>query len=248
MVSVPRAHDCYGYLPGLGKLEKPERYFAWYQPNPGARFVEPQESKTAPFHLHECDAGGRELAQRDHPQRPYPVASYAKAFFGLVTPMTEVATLVRLSQSLRWEGRSKRSTHQPVILDYLENMRYFVPGTSRFEVTPGALIPGYVALILVSAAASALGCFVLARRYAFSRARGIGWALLGLFFGWVGLVLMLVLQEWPARVSCPNCCKLRVATRDTCEYCGALHQPPAHDGTEILEASATVEQVALTAS
>ncbi len=59
MVSVPRAHDCYGYVVALGKLEKPERYFAWYQPNQGARFVEPQESKTAPFHLHEYDAGGR---------------------------------------------------------------------------------------------------------------------------------------------------------------------------------------------
>jgi hypothetical protein len=235
MVSVPRAHDCYGYLPGLGKLEKPERYFAWYQPNPGARFVEPQESKTAPFHLHEYDAGGRELTHRDHPQRPYPAASYAKAFFGLVTPMTEVATLVRLSKSLRSEGRSQRSTRQPVILDYLENMRYFVPGTSRFERTPGGLIPGYVALLLLSAAASALGCFVLARRSAFSRARRIGWALLGLVFGWVGLVLMLVLQEWPARVSCPECRQLRVVTRETCEHCGALHASPAADGTEIFE-------------
>ena len=65
----------------------------------------------------------------DHPQRPYPAASYAKAFFGLVTPMTEVATLVGLSQSLRSEARLKGSTRKPVLLDYLENMRYYVPGT-----------------------------------------------------------------------------------------------------------------------
>ena len=79
-------------------------------------------------------------------------------------------------------------------------------------MTPSGLIPGYVALILLSAAASAFGCFVLARRYAFSRGRCIGWALVGFFFGWVGLVLMLVLQEWPARVACPKCRKLRVVT------------------------------------
>ena len=28
MVSMPRVHDCYGYLLALGKLEKPERNFA----------------------------------------------------------------------------------------------------------------------------------------------------------------------------------------------------------------------------
>ena len=67
-------------------------------------------------------------------------------------------------------------------------------------------------------------------------------ALLGLVFGWVGLVLMLVLQEWPARVSCPECRKLRVVTRVVCEHCGALHAPPAADGTEIFEQT---EQAAL---
>ena len=75
--------------------------------------MEPQESKAAPFHLHEYDAGGRELAHRDHPQRPYPAASYAKAFFGLVTPMTEVAILARLSQSLRSEGHTKPAHASP---------------------------------------------------------------------------------------------------------------------------------------
>ncbi len=124
-------------------------------------------------------------------------------------------------------------------------MRYFVPGTSRFEGTRDGLIPGYVALILLSAAACALGCFVLARRSAFSRARRIGWALVGLVFGWVGLVLMLVLQEWPARVSCPECRKLRVVTRETCEYCGAPHAVPAPDGTEIFEPMAATPVAAL---
>ena len=39
----------------------------------------------------------------------------------------------------------------------------------------------------------------------------------------------------PARVSCPECRKLRVVTRETCERCGALHAAPALDGKEIFE-------------
>ena len=74
-------------------------------------FVEPQESKTAPFDLHQYDAGGHELAHQHHPQLPYPAASYAKAFFGLVTPMTEAATLVGVSQYLRSEARGRQ--HAP---------------------------------------------------------------------------------------------------------------------------------------
>jgi hypothetical protein len=248
VVSFPRAHDCYGSIVDMGRLENPERYYAWYWPYPGAFFVGPDESKTRPFDLHEYDASGRELAHHHDPQLPYPAASYAKAFFGLVTPMTEAATLVGVARYLRSEGRSQRSTHQPLLLESLDNTGYYIPGTSRFEHTAGALIPTYISLILLSAAASALGCILLARRHAFSRARRIGWALIGFFFGWVGLLLMLAVQEWPARVACPKCRKLRVVTRDRCEHCAAPHATPAPDGTEIFESTANVEQVALTAS
>ena len=170
-VSMPRAHDCYGYL-ARWESWKNRRIFCLVSTESRGSFrgAPGVQDRAIPSARIRCR--GARAAHRDHPQRPYPAASYAKAFFGLVTPMTEVATLVRLSHSLRSEGRSKRSTHQPVLLDYLENMRYFVPGTSRFEGTPGGLIPGYVALILLSAAASALGCFVLARRSAFSRRAG----------------------------------------------------------------------------
>ena len=118
---------------------------------------------------------------------PYPADSYAKALFGAVTPMTEAAALVGASRYLRWEARRKGSTRKPVLLDYLENSRYYIPGTSAFEVTPSGLVPGYLALIVLSAAASAIGCWLLARRYAFSRGRsivlGTRWLLL-----WLGRV------------------------------------------------------------
>jgi hypothetical protein len=76
---------------------------------------------------------------------------------------------------------------------------------------------------------------MLARRYAFSRARCIAWALCGLLFGPIGLLLMLTLQDWPARIACHSCRKPRLVTSEHCEHCGAAHAAPAPDGTEIFD-------------
>ena len=60
--------------------------------------AEPAEFKSTPFHFHEYDTSGRELAHRSFLLLPYPAASYAKALFGAVTPMTEAAALVGASR------------------------------------------------------------------------------------------------------------------------------------------------------
>jgi hypothetical protein len=161
--------------------------------------------------------------------------------------MTEAAALVGASRYLRWEARRNGSNRKPVLLDYLENSRYYIPGTSRYEEAPSGLVRGYIGLIVLSGAASAMGCWLLACRYAFSRGRSIVWALVGFFFGCVGWLLMRVLQEWPARVSCPNCRQLRVVTRGRCEHCDGLHAPPASDGTEIFESASAPRHATLTA-
>jgi hypothetical protein len=247
LVSFPRVQDRDGRLVDLGKLDNPVRYYAWHYPSPEASLQGPEESKAAAFDLHEYDANGRELVHRHDRQLPYPEASYAKALFGLATPMTEAAALVGVSQYLRSEWRSNGSRHLPVLLESLANTRYYIPGTSPVEETPAGLIPGYIGLIMLSAAASALACFWLTRRYAFPRAASIGWVLVGCLLGWVGLVLMLALNEWPARIACPKCLKLRVVTREACEHCGATHAVPATDGTEILELATTLPCLALSA-
>jgi hypothetical protein len=246
LVSVPRAFDRekHGYV-YAGLLERPERYYVWYQT--WQMLLEPEEFKTTPSYLLEYDAVGRELSRQTIPPVPFPAVSHAQALFGLVTAMTESATLVGTTQFLRSQERMKGSTHKSIFLRSLEKSSYYIPGTARYKVTPSGLVPGYIALILLSAAASALGCFVLARRYGFSSARSISWALCGFLFGWVGLALMLALQEWPARITCPKCRKLRVVTRATCEHCGALHAPPAADGTEIFEPTAAAPHAILAA-
>jgi hypothetical protein len=251
VASLPRALDCEKYGPVfVGQFEDPHRYFVWYHLRLWLR--EPEEYMADPSHLFEYDDTGRELARRTVPPFPYPTSSEAEALYGPVTPMAEAATLVGASRFVRSVDRSKGSTQKSSLNDYLEGIQYYIPGTSTLAtaLSPAAkpsvgLIFGYISLIILSAVASALGCIVLARRCAFSRARNIGWSLIGFTFGWVGLVLMLALQEWPARVACPKCGKLRVVTRDTCEHCGAEHAKPAADGTEIFEARDAVPQVAL---
>jgi hypothetical protein len=165
--------------------------------------------------------------------------------------MTEAALLVGASQYVRSEERSQGSIWKSCLLDYLDNMQYCIPGTSTLTTTyspaeraPSELIAGYLALMLLSAAAGAVGCLLLARRYAFTRGRSIGWAILGFLFGWVGLVLMLAIQEWPARIACLKCRRLRVVTRDACEHCSAPHALPEPDGTEIFASAAAVPHAA----
>jgi hypothetical protein len=75
----------------------------------------------------------------------------------------------------------------------------------------------------------------IGRRYSLSLPARLGWAAFYLVFGIPGLLTFLSVQEWPARVSCPNCRKLRVVDRDQCEHCGANFAPPERNGTEVFE-------------
>jgi hypothetical protein len=246
VVSVPRAFDPEKFrLRSVGRLESPERYVFWYGP---PAFQGPDGYATTPSHVLEYAAGGRELARRELSPPPRAEPSSAEALFGLATSPTEAVTLVGGSRSLRWKARSTGGKDQPLLLELLEAwIGYFIP-EAVWRTAPGDdLFLGFSALSLLTSAACALVCFLLARRYAFSGARCLGWALCGLLFSWVGLVLMLALQEWPARVRCPSCGRLRLVDRERCEHCGAAHAPPAQDGTEIFEESAAAP-AALTGS
>jgi hypothetical protein len=253
VVTMPRVFDAEKYGPiFVGRLLNPRRYFVWYHLRYWLR--EPEEYRSEPSQLVEYDTDGHELARRTVPPFPYPPESYAEGLFGLVTPMTEVATLVGVSRYVRAADRSNGSIHKSSLLDYLEMTEYYIPGTSTMATAlspatqpPNGLISAYIALILLSGTVAAVGCFLLARRYAFSRARSIEWAMIGFCFGWVGMVLMVVLEEWPARIPCPRCLKLRVVTRDRCEHCGVPHAPPNTDGTEIFELPG-MSEAALTAA
>jgi hypothetical protein len=244
VVSVPKAFDPASFrLRNVGRLEAPQRFVFWYGP---PNFLGPDGYGITPSHVLEYDASGRELARRLVPPAPEVEPSSAEALFGLVMPPAEVTTLVGTSRYLRREARSKGATDQSVLLELLEEwIGYFIPAAVWRTATGSGLFLGYCALTLLSSAGCALVCFLLARRYAFSRARRVGWALCGLLFGWVGLALMLALQEWPARVRCPSCGRQRLVDSERCEHCGAAHAPPAPDGTEIFEEAAATPEPTL---
>jgi hypothetical protein len=147
------------------------------------------------------------------------------------------------------ETRQNGGVDAPVPLQFLAwASQLFIPGVLyKAESRPG-LLWGFVGLMLLGSAASALVCFVVPGRFAFTRARRLGWAFVGLLFGPVGLLLMTTLLEWPVQVACPMCRKLRVVTREHCEHCHAEHAPPVTDGTEIFEPVNVMSEPALATS
>jgi hypothetical protein len=244
VVSVPRVYgiDRYGAV-NVGRLEDPERYVVWYAPS---RWLEPEERKAMPNYLLEYDTAGKEIARRSwtpsHGVEPSP----AQALFGLATPLPEAVVLVGGTRHLRAQSGLTGGLETWVLADLLEMwITYFIPVPVYGMDTSSGLFWGFTALSLLTSAACALACLLLARRYCFSRARCLGWGLCGFVFGLVGLLLMLALQEWPARIACPSCRRPRRVDRDCCEHCGAAHVPPAPDGTEIYDKTATTLEAAL---
>jgi hypothetical protein len=241
----------------LGRLENPVRYWVWYEP---AWYLGLDTLETMPAYVATYDSSGREisprkgvaprpgLARETQPRTPPVEASAVHAWSGLLTSPVEAALLVGATRHGLSEVRASRGAETGVMLQVLiATTQYFLPGVRWY--TPGhtGLVLGCGVTMFFVALVCGLACLVLARRHAFSRASIVGWALLGCMFGSVGLVLMLALHEWPARIPCLKCRQPRVVTRDRCEYCGAAHTAPKPDGTEIFERKAAIPPPALAA-
>lgn len=96
--------------------------------------------------------------------------------------------------------------------------------------------PGvFEGFMIVSAICCAGLSLLIARRCRFGVARAVGWAVVSLLLGPAGLVVMLGINEWPAREPCVACGRNRLASRRHCTACSAAPAPPAFDGREIFE-------------
>ena len=97
-------------------------------------------------------------------------------------------------------------------------------------------VPGYLALFSsLGGLLSALGAWRIGRRCGDGRRGQWAWGLGVFWLGIYGVLMLLALREWPARVPCPHCGRKRVVTREVCEHCGAAFPRPARDGTEIFD-------------
>jgi hypothetical protein len=250
--------DLRGYrIRSAGRLNEPRRYWVWLDP---PWYLGAEALEAMPACVVEYDANGREAGRRVVPPQPgrpgdargtHPrmlvfEPSYNVAVSGLATPPAEFAVLAGAKQYLVGQARANDGVEVPLLLPVLfYSTQFFLPGVDSLPRAAGRLVFSFASLMLLSAAACGLVCWLLARRHAFSRARQLGWALCGLVWGLAGLLLMLALEEWPAHVECPGCRKRRVVTRETCEHCGAPHAAPAPDGTEIFEPLAAPAHPAL---
>jgi hypothetical protein len=234
--------DNYGVV-RVAQLENPGRWVVRYEPS---WFLGSEWGNITPGQLVEYDPSGREVTRGILPPTPVLEPSEAQALLGVVTPPAEAVLLAWATEYTVASARQNGGWEVQPLLFFLT-----VPGQS-FNPLGGAgvaagssTILAYRGLILLSALACALTCFLLAHRAAFSPGRRLLWSLCGLLFGPTGLLLMLALQEWPARVACPRCRRPRVVNRDTCEHCGAPHGSPTPDGTEIFEPTAAAAHAAL---
>jgi hypothetical protein len=244
LLSAPLAYDRQDYgRVRVAQLEAPRRFAVWYEPS---WYLWPEAGKTMPSYLVEYDAAGREVARRTVPPRPLNAAAPGLALFGLATPPAEAAVVAGATRESVAAARQTQGLEvQPVAFFVAVPTQLFIPGAGPDVAASGGAVVAYWALILLSALGCAAVCFLLARRHSFSRAGRLGWGLCGLVFGPAGLFLMLAVQQWPARVTCPACRRPRVVTRDTCEHCGASQALPTPDGTEIFEPDEATPHVAL---
>jgi hypothetical protein len=258
LLAVPLAYD-----PGtnevniVGRLVNPDRYWVWYSPQWHLPLHTQATSPEAIVVVY--DSAGRECEPRQEvPPRPgvarltpflYSDMIIQPSFFqtlsGLATSPAEVVALEGTTSYLEAEAPRFPSEISLLLQNLWFTTQAYLPGVRWDSQAHPGLVRGFAALVLLAALVSGLACFLLPRRYAFSRARRLGWTMCGLLFGPTGVVLMISLQEWPAQIACPKCRKLRVVTRETCEHCGAAHAEPAADGTEIIEPSATTSAAVL---
>jgi hypothetical protein len=236
LFSAPRAYDRAEYgLVRVGRLENPERFAVWYEPS---WYLRVDGGKALPGYVVEYDGAGRELSHRTVPPPPLTEPPAGQALLGVLTPPAEAALNAGATRDCIAAARRSEGRQMPPLLHYIAaTVPLFVPGAGPDVASEGSAMIAYRFLILLSALAGGLGCYLLARRYSFRRAERIGWALCGLLFGPTGLLLMLALQEWPARIPCPSCRRARRVDRDRCEHCGGRHAVPPLDGTEIFEPS-----------
>jgi hypothetical protein len=255
--SAPLVRDMEDYrLMAVGRLDGPRRYWAWYTTKWQLPLATQDNMFEAQVVIYDQKGGEilprqkvspRRGAVRDFPSGQVTVGpSCLHALSGLATSPIEVAALVGTMALLESEARQRDGKEVKSALGFLAGTtQLFVPGILCDPHAHLGLVCSFAALMLLAAVVCGLACFLLPRRYAFSRTRRVGWALCGLLFGPTGLLLMIGLLDWPAQIPCPNCRKLRVVIREHCEHCGASHSLPHPDGTEIFEGTVAITQPVL---
>jgi hypothetical protein len=116
------------------------------------------------------------------------------------------------------------------------------PGYLRLSAgaRPGWAV-GFVAILTLQALACAALAWATARRHGFSRAQRRLVTSIGALLGPAGLVALAGTRDWSPTPACAACGRRRAVSIDECPYCGARLEPPARDGTEVIESALPAE-------
>ncbi len=184
-------------------------YAIWLRPSYSAR-----SPSKKPEHVIVLSETGAVLKRYDVPPTVWPSSAptWTEAtFWALITPIAGLLAFVLIGAMIG----------DPVVF----------PGMSDH---PG--VWAYAAFILiVGAVLWALLAFGITRRYLITRRQTWGWAVAGFVLGPVGVITLLILRDWPARVTCASCGRMRVVDQDRCGHCGAAFPPSAPTGRELFD-------------
>lgn len=231
-VVFPAQHDPRRFTIYLYSLNDPQRYAVQYLPSYFEGLLARESMKS---HIVEYAIDGTELSRTTLPALPWHKDSDTQSLFGWLTSPAEAAVL------LKFFANSVFKTNIDNVLADSKFQHSFVQ--QYYPILPGvhALSEGlknpnmrvYVMGLAGNAAWGMLCCVWLSRRLEIVGLRSVLWISYGILFGAVGALVMTLVHEWPVRVACPQCQRLRLVTRDICQRCDAHHAMPSRDGTEV---------------
>ncbi|MBS0205418.1 MAG: hypothetical protein JSS49_21145 [Planctomycetes bacterium] len=270
VIALPLAYDRGDYeLLTVYQVEKPQRWVVRYEPS----FHQGLAARdTLPQHFVEYSATGQEISRTTVRPFAWHEPTNYQPWFGAVTAPAEAFLLLG---TIRHEfiGTSSPSGAFGTngvcgaLCSFVLGSRMNDPGDLSplaiclvdmlYGILPHPIdlcfgisnrrILNYAAGVLLNGMLGATCCLLLARQYAYSLRQCLIWTSAGFLFGPIGVLVMLAIQHWPARLPCPACGKLRQVTHEICESCGAHQAPPPLDGTEVFESGTdTVEPAFLT--
>ena len=186
------------------------RFFFWYSPD---------STRRLPDHLVTVSDDGRVLKTEALPLAPIPAGAARRP-----TPLDYAPSLLLPPVAVPIAAAYAYVAHH---FGWLSADGLWYSREAFLPAFLGACFSGLLAAVLA---------WLISRRLGDGRRGRLAWAFGVFWLGGYGVLLLLALRPWPARLPCPNCGRERVVDNEACEHCGGAWARPKRDGTEIFDA------------
>lgn len=216
-MSFPLGYSPQRFPNMLAAISADGHYVLWYQ---ASSFL-PWSQKASRV-VEVTPAGQVVRAQDLAPIEPERGVQWVNVLWALMVPIAGPVLCVAGLIAFEWVSYGR-----PMAADLWRDLR------QEFFVSPMVFWIAVATVLVIGAVLWAVAVYAIARRYRFTRRERTWWMALGFVFGPAGLLLMLSLREWPARLACVSCGKMRMVDREHCGNCGAPWPPARCGDTEI---------------